>query len=288
VKISRARALGTCFGVRDAIEAALDPQICSDLTIIGQLVHNPQTVKRLKDAGVRMVDTADQEIDTRNVMITAHGAPASLQQELSDRGHIVFDATCPLVLKVHQAVRRLVEEGWHPVVIGQHEHVEVRGIVGDLEEYTVIGGVEDLDQLENYPRVGIVCQTTHRIRQAKEVVEQLRSRFPEQEVEFIDTVCKPTKDRQSAVEELADQVDLMVVVGGSNSSNTHKLLKVCQEKSVTAYQVESALHIDPNWLQGVNHVGITAGTSTPHEVIDGIHARLLQISGGAPRTDSPV
>lgn len=278
MRITRARALGTCFGVRDAIDAALSSSISTDLTIVGQLVHNPQTVQKLHEAGVQMVDSIDDEIQTRNVMITAHGAPASLKQKLSDRGHIVYDATCPLVLRVHQAIRRLVAEGWHPVVIGQPDHVEVRGIVGDLNEYTVISSVDDLTQLEGRSRVGIVCQTTHRIRQAKEILEQIGHRFPTMEVEFIDTVCKPTKDRQEAVEELSLQVDVMIVVGGANSSNTLKLLKVCQENGITAHHIESQSQLEPEWFASADHVGITAGTSTPHEVIDQIHARLIQIS----------
>jgi 4-hydroxy-3-methylbut-2-enyl diphosphate reductase len=278
MRITRARALGTCFGVRDAIDAALSSSISTDLTIVGQLVHNPQTVQKLHEAGVQMVDSIDDEIQTRNVMITAHGAPASLKQKLSDRGHIVYDATCPLVLRVHQAIRRLVAEGWHPVVIGQPDHVEVRGIVGDLDEYTVISSVDDLTQLEGRSRVGIVCQTTHRIRQAREILEQIGHRFPTMEVEFIDTVCKPTKDRQEAVEELSLQVDVMIVVGGANSSNTLKLLKVCQENGITAHHIESQAQLEPEWFASADHVGITAGTSTPHEVIDQIHARLIQIS----------
>jgi 4-hydroxy-3-methylbut-2-enyl diphosphate reductase len=278
VRITRARALGTCFGVRDAIDAALSPEISIDLTIVGQLVHNPQTVQRLHDAGVKMVSSSDDEITTRNVMITAHGAPASLKKQLSDQGHIVYDATCPLVLRVHQAVRRLVKEGWHPVVIGQREHVEVKGIVGDLVDFTVIGDLDDLHLLEGRERIGVVCQTTYRIRQAKEILLQIGQRFPDIDIEFIDTVCKPTKDRQNAVDELSEQVDVMIVVGGTNSSNTHKLLNVCREKEVPAYHVENDEQLEPGWFVGVEHVGITAGTSTPHDVIDQIHARLVQIS----------
>lgn len=279
MKITRARALGTCFGVRDAIEAALDPIFSGNLTIVGQLVHNPQTVAQLHANGVKMVDSATDEITTGNVMITAHGASESLKQELKERGHTVYDASCPLVLRVHKSIRRLVDEGWHPVVIGQDQHVEVRGIVGDLEDFTVIGDLEDLDQLEGRGRIGVVCQTTHRIRHAQEILSAIHARFPEIEVEFVDTVCKPTKDRQNAVDELADQVDLMIVVGGYNSSNTRKLMKVCSEKGLVAHHIETESHLEADWFDSVEHVGITAGTSTPHEVIDAVHSRILEITG---------
>ncbi|MGE4620206.1 MAG: 4-hydroxy-3-methylbut-2-enyl diphosphate reductase [Planctomycetota bacterium] len=278
MRITRAQALGTCFGVRDAIEAALDPSFSGDLTIVGQLVHNPQTVKQLHENGVKMVDSLDEEITTSNVMITAHGASESVKEDLRQRGLMVYDASCPLVLRVHKAIRRLVEGGWHPVVIGQSKHVEVRGIVGDLEDFTVIGDSGDLDQLQGRSRIGIVCQTTHRIRHAQEILAEIRNRFPDLEMEFVDTVCKPTKDRQNAVEELADEVDLMIVVGGYNSSNTRKLMKVCAEKGVVAYHIESEAQLEAKWFNSINHVGITAGTSTPHDVIDAVHNRILEIA----------
>jgi len=279
LRITRARALGTCFGVRDAIEAALDPAFSGDLTIVGQLVHNPQTVEQLHKNGVQMVDSIDQAITTRNVMITAHGASESLKEQLRARGHIVYDASCPLVLRVHKAIRRLVEDGWHPVVIGQSEHVEVRGIVGDLDDFTVIGDRQDIAQLEGHDRIGVVCQTTHRIRHAQEILDAIRTRFPAIEVEFVDTVCKPTKDRQNAVDELTDQVDLMIVVGGYNSSNTRKLLKVCREKGVQAHHIERESQLQRRWFDAVKHVGISAGTSTPHLVIDAVHERILELTG---------
>ncbi|HCW45577.1 MAG: 4-hydroxy-3-methylbut-2-enyl diphosphate reductase [Planctomycetia bacterium] len=282
MKITRARALGTCFGVRDAIEAALDPAFKGDLTIVGQLVHNPQTVQKLRDHGVQMVDSLDDEIESRNVMITAHGTAESVKEKLSDRGFTVYDASCPLVLRVHTAVRRLVSEGWHPVVFGQEKHVEVRGIVGDLEDYTVVGGSGDIEKLAGKARIGIVCQTTHRITEARGILDEIRNRFPEMEVEFVDTVCKPTKDRQSAVEELADDLargqGVMVVVGGYNSSNTRKLLEVCSERQVTAHHIENEDQLESAWFTGVEHVGITAGTSTPHEVVDAVHVRITELS----------
>ena len=146
----------------------------------------------------------------------------------------------------------------------------------------MIGSEEDIDQLANRDRIGVVCQTTHRIRDARQLLEVIRERFPEMEVQFVDTVCKPTKDRQSAVEELADELvlnqGLMIVVGGYNSSNTRKLLEVCQEKSVPAHHSENEDQLESDWFQGFGHVGITAGTSTPHEVVDAVHRRIEAFS----------
>ena len=282
MRVSLARALGTCFGVRDAIEAALDESFRGNLTIVGQLVHNPQTVQELRDHGVQMVASLDDDIPTTNVMITAHGAPASTKKILEERGHVVFDASCPLVLKVHNRVARLVRDGFFPVVVGQRHHVEVRGIVGDLDEYEVVLGPEEIDCLEGRDKIGIVCQTTQQIETARAVVDAIQSRFPGAEVKFVDTICQPTKDRQLAVRELTEEVDLMIVVGGYNSSNTKKLLKVCHDKGLAAHHIEDAAELEPEWFDGKEHVGITAGTSTPHKVIEAVRDRIHAI--GADRS----
>jgi len=280
VKISLARALGTCFGVRDAIEAALDPSFRDNLTILGQLVHNPQTVEELRANGVKLVDSLDDEIETRNVMITAHGSSESVKAELRKRGHQVFDASCPLVLKVHNRVAKLVRDGYFPVVIGERNHVEVRGIVGDLEEYAVIGEPSEVSLLEGQSKIGIVCQTTHQVEDARAVIRAIEERFPQTEICFVDTICKPTKERQSAVRELVLEADLMVVVGGFNSSNTKKLLKVCVDQGIPSYHIEGAEDLEAGWFRQASHVGITAGTSTPHRVIEEVYDRIRTLATG--------
>ena len=287
MKISLARALGTCFGVQDAIDAALDPSFRDNLTIVGQLVHNPQVVEELKENGVRLVDSIDDAIDTPNVMITAHGAARSVKEGLEARGFTVYDASCPLVMKVHNRVSALVEQGYFPVVVGQRHHVEVRGIVGDLDEYEVLGDPSEVDRLAGRDRIGIVCQTTQQVEHARAIVDAIHTRFPEIEVQFVDTICRPTKDRQEAVRELADRVDLMIVVGGYNSSNTKKLKKVCDDRGLSAHHIERPEQLEPEWFIGRAHVGITAGTSTPHTVIDAIYRRIQEIADALEVGSSP-
>ncbi|TVQ77938.1 MAG: 4-hydroxy-3-methylbut-2-enyl diphosphate reductase [Bradymonadales bacterium] len=290
MKVTKADALGTCFGVRDAIEEAMDPDFKGNLTVIGQLVHNPQVVERLKENGVKIVNSLDDPINTPNVMITAHGAAKSVHEKAKTLGYKVYDATCPLVMRVHRAITKLVEEGYYPVVIGQESHVEVRGIVSDLEEYTVIWDEKDFHKLEDRPRIGVVSQTTQQIKHVFPLVEQLKSLKNKdgslKEVKFVDTICKPTKDRQKAVESLSDEVDLMIVVGGYNSSNTKKLQKVCADKGLAAYHIENAQQIDPEWFRGREHVGITAGTSTPHWVIDEVYEAVIRIGERLEAEDS--
>ncbi len=279
MKVTVAKALGTCFGVQDAIDLALDDSLRDDLTIIGELVHNPQTVNRLREAGVRMVRSLDEDIDTKNVMITAHGAPVSLRQNAEAKGYKVFDATCPLVMRVHKAVATFLRDGYHPVVIGQVDHVEVRGIVGDLDDYTVVLDESDLEKLIGKKKIGIVSQSTQPIDRVLQLVRLIEASFPDAEVDFQDTVCKPTKDRQVAVRELAAMVDLMIVVGGFNSSNTKKLKQVSEDLGVKAYHIDKASLLKPEMFEGHHHVGITAGTSTPYEVILEVYEEILNLPG---------
>lgn len=282
MKISLASALGTCFGVKDAINLALEPQFKGDLTIVGQLVHNGQVNESLKKNGVSVVDGADaiDQIKTKKVMITAHGAAEKMKKKLTDAGLIVFDASCPLVMRVHSTIKSMVDKNYFPVVIGQEDHVEVKGIVGDLDDYVVVGSEDDLEKLRatGKRKFGIVSQTTQQVEKVEQIVGKIRKMDCVDDVAFVNTICQPTRDRQIAVGDLADQVDLMIVIGGYNSSNTKKLVQVCDERNVEAYHVEAASQLDKQWFNNKKHVGITAGTSTPEYIINDVHSAILEIA----------
>ena len=282
MKVSLANAMGTCFGVQDAINLAMSPEFNNELTIVGQLVHNPQVSDSLKKNGVSLVPGIEDidKIKTKKVMITAHGAAEKTKQQLHDAGFIVYDASCPLVMRVHQTIKSLVTKGYFPVVIGQKDHVEVKGIVGDLDDYLVINSEEDLPKIEKSGnrKLGIVTQTTQQRDKVEDLVQKIRNLDYVDEVSFVNTICQPTHDRQVAVHELADQVDLMIVIGGYNSSNTKKLVHVCDEKGIEAHHIESFDQLDKSWFVSKQHVGITAGTSTPENVINEVHTKILEIS----------
>ncbi|MFQ5673975.1 MAG: 4-hydroxy-3-methylbut-2-enyl diphosphate reductase [Nitrospinales bacterium] len=282
MKVSLASALGTCFGVKDAINLALDPSFGRDLTIVGQLVHNPQVSESLKKNGVHLVNGIEEieKIKTNRVMITAHGAADKTKARLEKAGLVVYDASCPLVMRVHKTIKAMVQKGYFPVVIGQENHVEVKGIVGDLENYVVINNEKDLDKLRMTGKIkfGIVSQTTQQVDKVDALVKKIRDMDGVREVHFVNTICQPTRDRQVAVRELADQVDLMIVIGGYNSSNTKKLVQVCEEKKIEVHHIESSSQLDREWFTGKEHVGITAGTSTPEYVINDVHQAILKIA----------
>lgn len=282
MKVSLASAMGTCFGVQDAINLAMSPEFNNELTIVGQLVHNPQVSDSLKQNGVSLVPGIEDidKIKTKKVMITAHGAAEKTKQRLHDAGFIVYDASCPLVMRVHQTIKSLVSKGYFPVVIGQKDHVEVKGIVGDLNDYLVINNEEDFSKIEKSGnrKLGIVTQTTQQRDKVEALVEKVRALDYVDEVSFVNTICQPTHDRQVAVHELADQVDLMIVIGGFNSSNTKKLVHVCGEKGIEAHHIESFDQLAKKWFVSKQHVGITAGTSTPENVINEVHTKILEIA----------
>ncbi|HLJ96681.1 MAG TPA: 4-hydroxy-3-methylbut-2-enyl diphosphate reductase [Gemmataceae bacterium] len=268
-----AEHLGMCFGVREAIDLALELAQHGRVAILGDLVHNPDVVAEVEAAGAVRVQRPES-LQTQTVLLTAHGTANRVKLQLQEDGYQVHDAACPLVKRVHQAVAKLVAEGRHPVIIGQAGHVEVRGLVGDLEEYTIVLHEDDLGQLAGLPRLGIVAQTTQPLERVLELVAMIRSRFPEADLHFIDTVCQPTKDRQTALHELADQCEVVVVVGGPESNNSRKLADLARRLGRPTYQVANAAELQPEWFAGVRVVGLTAGTSTPDPVIRAVQERL--------------
>jgi 4-hydroxy-3-methylbut-2-enyl diphosphate reductase len=284
MKITLAQAMGTCFGVQDAIDMALDPAFKDRLTIVGQLVHNPQTTERLKANGIRIVerDQVDQ-ITTEAVMITAHGASDGTKQMLRDKGFTVYDATCPLVIRLHKLARFLEREGYFPVVIGEASHVEVRGVVGNLRSAVVVHDEADIEQLQGHRRIGVVSQTTNRPEMVQKLLAAIRAKPWVEDLRFCDTICQPVKERQQAIGTLLEQdIDLGIVIGGMNSANTRKLQELIADKGIEAHHIERAEQIDERWFQGKTHVGITAGTSTPQDVIEAVHARVRAIISGQP------
>lgn len=266
MRIIRAEHLGMCFGVRDAIELALQQAQRQPLTVLGDLVHNETVLADLRARGVRIVQQPDA-VETEAVMITAHGASETAMNRVRARGLSVLEATCPLVHAAHRAVAKLVSEGYHPVLIGKRDHVEVRGMTEDLEEYDVVLTEVDVFELAERPRFGVAAQTTQPIERVRQLVDLLRRRFPDSEVRFIDTVCQPTKQRQNAAIELAQQVDAVVVIGGAYSNNTYELVKTCSRYCKQVFHVQTAKDLHEEWFAGVEAVGVTAGTSTPDSTV---------------------
>ena len=197
------------------------------------------------------------------------------------RGFTVYDATCPLVIRLHKLARFLEREGYFPVIVGKADHVEVKGVIGNLRASAVVYREEDLAQLAGKVRLGVVSQTTNRLDKVQVLVNAMRRLPGVREVRFIDTICQPVKERQSAIAVLlAADIDLGIVIGGKNSANTAKLREVINDRGIPAFHVERPEEVDSAWFTGKRHVGITAGTSTPQDVIESVHQRVRAIVAG--------
>ena len=275
MRILRADAMGFCFGVRDALELAHRLKNPGEVTVHGELVHNETVLTGLKSTGFEVVDESDREQlrERPYVLVTAHGISDKERTRLVTAGKKLIDTTCPLVAKVHESARQLHDDGWFVLVIGKPGHVEVRGIVEDLERCDIVQRPEDVKSYAA-PKLGIVCQTTTAERDVDAIRAAIREKNPAAKITFVDTVCKPTKDRQAALESLLRLVDAMVVVGGANSNNTRRLVARSRERGIPVCHVQGADDLDPSWFEGVETVGLTAGTSTPDSTIDAVHAAL--------------
>jgi 4-hydroxy-3-methylbut-2-en-1-yl diphosphate reductase len=275
MRVIRAAHLGMCFGVRDAIALALEHADAGPLTILGDLVHNPTVLHALEAKGIAVAQDA-ADVTTSTVMVTAHGTSERTLARTRALGLTVVEATCPLVHVAHRAVAALARDGYHIVIVGQRNHVEVRGLTGDLERGTFDVVLEDADvlALEPHPRIGVASQTTQPVEKVRRLVDLIRRRCPQSEMRFLDTVCKPTKDRQSAAIEMAREADVVIVVGGRSSNNTRELVETCARHCARVHHVQTDADVRPEWFDTANVVGLTAGTSTPDEVIDRVEARI--------------
>jgi 4-hydroxy-3-methylbut-2-en-1-yl diphosphate reductase len=280
MRVIRAEVMGMCFGVRDALEVIEGIGNPRAVTIHGQLVHNEIVLGNLRRSGFAMGGESGAEPRqiprTEAVLITAHGISDRERRRLESAGKNLIDATCPLVRRVHQAAQRLQAQGYHVLVIGRKGHVEVSGIMEDLENGQVIESESDV---RTYPhsRLGIVCQTTATERHVGAIRAAITAQNPDAEIEFVDTVCLPTKEHQRALERILGEVDAVVVVGGRNSNNTRELVDRCHQRKCPVLHIESAADLDPAWFKGFATVGLTAGTSSLDETIDQVHRALIWI-----------
>jgi len=281
VQIIRAHSMGFCFGVRDAIEIVRElGQANTPVYTLGAIVHNPQVADELEKIQVHVVDSLDVVPPGALVAITAHGAPPGVQEEAEARGLKIIDTTCPLVTRIQKTASDLVAQRYSVLVYGDASHKEVKGIVGwSNGKAKVITSTADLEGWEPTRRVALISQSTSNMEKFIALTRDLAGAMAARGVEFrvINTICRPTKDRQRAVRELAQDVDVIIAIGGQASANTRKLVIAAKEEGVPAYQVERSDDLRPEWFHPGERVGLTAGASTPDAVIDDVenHIRAL-------------
>ncbi len=275
MRVIRARAMGFCFGVRDALAAAEQVTHPPQTAIYGELVHNEQVRDRLANRGFISSSEENRSIPATvtQVMVTAHGVSDRVRHQLVSSGLTIIDTTCPLVRRVHAAAQRLAAEDRHVIVIGQPGHVEVRGIIEDLSSWSVWATVADVEATR-FSHIGVIAQSTTRPDVAAEVLAQIHRLHPHADIAWVDTICQPTRDRQEALEELLAKATVLVVVGGKRSNNSRSLLQRALDRGKRAHFIQTAEEIDIGWFESPDVVGLTAGTSTPDDIIEAVAARL--------------
>ncbi len=284
---------GFCAGVDRAItivEKALE-MYGAPIYVQHEIVHNKHVVQRLRNEGAVFVENIDEIPEGSHAIFSAHGVSPEVRKRAEKRKLQVLDATCPLVTKVHREAQRYAQKDHTIILIGHHNHVEVKGTVGEAPEHIfVVGTVEEVSDLKipDEKKVGYITQTTLSLDDTAEIITALKERFPEIKGPAKDDICYATQNRQNAVKALSKEVDLVLVVGAQNSSNSVRLLEVAETTGVKARRIESAAELDPEWLKEVRNVGITAGASAPEDIVQGIVAEISKMSSSSSVRDLEI
>ena len=284
---------GFCAGVDRAItivEKALE-MYGAPIYVQHEIVHNKHVVQRLRNDGAVFVENIDEIPEGSHAIFSAHGVSPEVRKRADKRKLQVLDATCPLVTKVHREAQRYAQKEHTIILIGHHNHVEVKGTVGEAPEHIyVVGTVEEVSDLKipDEKKVGYITQTTLSLDDTAEIITALKERFPEIKGPAKDDICYATQNRQNAVKALSKEVDLVLVVGAQNSSNSVRLLEVAETTGVKARRIESAAELDPGWLEEVRNVGITAGASAPEDIVQGIVAEISKMSSSSSVRDLEI
>lgn len=281
-EILLAQPRGFCAGVDRAIEI-VERAIQlhgSPIYVRHEIVHNAYVVEDLRKKGAIFIEQLDEVPSGSTVIFSAHGVSKSVRADAEARGLRVYDATCPLVTKVHVEVAKMRDEGYDIVMIGHKGHPEVEGTMGQVGEGMYL--VEDSDdvkalQLRDPSRIAFVTQTTLSVDDAAEIIDALKARFPGIREPKKQDICYATQNRQDAVKFMAPQCDVVIVVGSPNSSNSNRLREVAEKRGIPAYMVDAPEQIDPKWLEGKRRIGLTAGASAPEALAQAVIRRLHEL-----------
>src|ERR1700726_1779315 len=278
----RVRPRGFCAGVVravDIVELALEAY-GAPVYVHHEIVHNTYVVEQLRRRGAIFVESIDDVPHGAVLVFSAHGVPPTVREEAKARSLKVIDATCPLVTKVHLEALKFAREKRTIILIGHRDHQEIVGTSGEAPDRTiVVDSVAAVDQLkvDDPDKLSFLTQTTLSLYDTQEIVARLRQRFPAIKGPASDDICYATQNRQEAVEQVAKDVDLILVVGSQNSSNSNRLVELAERLKIKAQLIDSAAAINPEWLEGIQRVGLTAGASAPEVLVEQVSSRLAEI-----------
>jgi 4-hydroxy-3-methylbut-2-en-1-yl diphosphate reductase len=282
MKLFLSKPRGFCAGVVRAIEIvekALE-RWGAPIYVKHEIVHNHHVVERLRKMGAVFIEDLADVPEGARLIYSAHGVSPTVREEAKARGLIEIDATCGLVTKVHSAAKRYAAKGYQIILIGHKKHVEIIGTAGEApDQTTIVESVEDVQALPfiSEDKLFYVTQTTLSLDDVSEITKALKERYPQIETLPSASICYATTNRQMALREIADEIDLALVVGDVTSSNSNRLCEVARMRSVPSYLINAPEEIDPKWLEGVSSIGLTAGASTPEESVQKCIDRLLAL-----------
>ena len=279
MEVTVAKTAGFCFGVKRAVEKVYEQIGKSEKPIYtyGPIIHNEQVVGDLREKGVEVIDSLEELKTLRDavVVIRSHGVGKNVYEILKENDVEIVDATCPYVKKIHRIVEKQSAEGRKVLIIGSEDHPEVQGIKGWGDERTVV--IEDMDdflklQLPENEKLCIVSQTTFNYKKFQDIVEKIsKTRY---DITVLNTICNATQERQVEAMRIASQVDVMLVIGGKHSSNTQKLYEICRRECNKTYYIQTLDDLNPECISSACNVGITAGASTPNNIIEEVHTNV--------------
>ncbi len=273
MKIIIAKDAGYCFGVRDAVNLAYaTAKEHGDVYMLGHIVHNENVVKNLHKAGAKVVRKLKDIPDEKQILFRAHGTAASVWDRAHQKEMKIIDATCPLVKDIHDEVRTLEKEGRNIIIIGDHGHDEVIGIASQVENPVIIANPDEAMQLRKMKKAGVVSQSTQTIENVQKIVNILMTKVFD--LRFVNTICFPTKRNQQQLKDLSEKCNIMIVIGSFTSANSMRLTQLAKERNERSYQVTCADDLDREWFNDTDVVGISAGASTPDNIIEEVTRRI--------------
>ena len=277
MKIFLAKDAGYCFGVRDAVNLAYDTaKRHGDVYMLGDIVHNENVVADLNKAGARVVKSLDEVPDGKPILFRAHGTLVETWDDAKSKDMNIIDATCPLVKEIHDEVLKLSKEGRKIIIIGDHGHDEVVGIASQVRDAIIVSNEKEAMELRKVKRAGVVSQSTQTIENVQKIINIIMTKV--YDLNFVNTICFPTKRNQDQIKDLAKECDVMIVIGSFTSANSKRLTMLAEEINKKSYQVTDADDINIEWFAGAKTVGLSAGASTPDNIINNVLDKIKTIS----------
>ena len=276
MRILLAKDAGYCFGVRDAVNLAYNTALdYGEVYMLGTIVHNENVVESLSKVGAKVVDSLDEVPKGKPILLRAHGTEPGVWDKAKKKKLNIVDATCPLVVEIHNEIKKLDADGRRIIIIGDHGHDEVLGIAAQVKNPIIVSNFEEAKALRKIKKAGVVSQSTQMLENVQEIINVLMKKVFD--LRFINTICFPTRRNHEQIKELATKCEVMIVIGSFTSANSNRLTQLALERNKRSYQVTCAEDLEQSWFENCETVGISAGASTPDDIINSVVKKIREI-----------